>query len=344
MNNPGADELTLLHRTCLRTRSRSEIGSILGRIKHLKSKIQERWPYSSNGATIETTMDESEQAMSRTMIHSRLEYYLLHMFIGRPFILAHRPSHSGASSSNANARASHLELARTGQAEPKDQWDFLVQDCVSSAKEVIRICHIMQTGPIGLARASYAEYSSCRASLLVLIAYSIRYRTNEFSTMLRQGLDSIREMASVGDSARSEVSLIETLEAALHRLQIFDASPSRQNNTSNHDPAQEEYQGFMDWYTQLSSTSNPRIKSTSAISNGSVRVSTPPNRVGSQMEQDNDDAATEFPQNSLILDDYPFDFDLLNSENNAAFFTPDFHNQGNPERQLLENFVWVPRQ
>ena len=72
------------------------------------------------------------------------------MFIGRPFILAHRHGRS----KDANAAAP--EVRRRKVSESHSQWDFLVQDCVAAAKEVISICRIMQTGDMGLAKSSYA--------------------------------------------------------------------------------------------------------------------------------------------------------------------------------------------
>ncbi|KAJ4346322.1 uncharacterized protein N0V89_010251 [Didymosphaeria variabile] len=227
--------------------------------------------------------------------------------------------------------------------EPHMQWSFLVQDCVAAAKEVINLCHTLQTGRMGLAKSSYTEYSSCRASLLVLIAYSICYRTNEFASTLERGLDAIREMASVGDSARSEVSLLETLEAALHRLRVFDPLPDQSTDTANNNSAQEGYAGFLDWYNRLGGSANSRAESTHNGDDGQAAKAQQPRETGPQMGPIRyDPGVTGIPTDSTI-DTYPFDFDLLNTDASAAFFTPDFNEHGNPERELFENLLWIPR-
>lgn len=150
------------------------------------------------------------QAQLRATMHLRLEYCLVRMFVGRPFLLKNEPSSSPAASECRTPRSSggHSSHGRD-----------LVEDCIQAAKTALEICQLLRDCGLGLARASYTEYSSCRASLLVLIAYSIENRSEEFRKQLRDGLDMIREMSAAGDSARSEVSFIEALERALDRLQ-----------------------------------------------------------------------------------------------------------------------------
>ena len=262
------------------------------------------------------------------------------MFIGRPFILAHRQVRIGVHSKDINAAPEPTEAPRTKAVASHVQWEFLVEDCVAAAKEVIAICHILQTGDMGLAKSSYMEYSSCRAALLVLIAYSICYRTNEFSSTLQKGLDAIREMASVGDSARSEVCLLETLEAALHRLHVFDPKPHRPTDTGTKSSAQEGYEGFVNWYTKVGgSTNSCAVLSTcnGEDAQGAKAQNREPGLQGGGSSRS--DPAMTSMQNDPFIDDYPFDFDLLNSVGNVAFFTPDFNEHGNPERELFVNLL-----
>ncbi|GAB1192509.1 hypothetical protein APSETT444_001701 [Aspergillus pseudonomiae] len=123
----------------------------------------------------------------------------------------------------------------------------LVMDCTQAATEVIRLCQVLRdTGP-GLARASYIEYSSCRASLLVLIAYSIQNRSGEYHKTLQDGLDMIREMATSGDSARSEVALIEALERALARLNSEAQAAQLSDGASGTIPTMSDYDAFKRW-------------------------------------------------------------------------------------------------
>ncbi|KAK8036368.1 hypothetical protein PG991_001505 [Apiospora marii] len=144
---------------------------------------------------------------------------------------------TGGASNNSAMQSSGTEERR---AFP---WSGLVQDCLSAATEAIEIYHTMRTGSMGLTRSSYVEYSSCRAAMLVLLAYSIRDRTKVHGAVLQRGLDAIRDMAYAGDSARSEVQLIETLEAALQHMNAF-TSPAQYTPRTPQTVPEEGYEGF----------------------------------------------------------------------------------------------------
>jgi hypothetical protein len=302
----------------------------------MKADLQGPWSPPPSGAISSPANHQAELPKSRSQIHAQLECYLLHMFIGRPFILAHR--HVRTSVHYMDAREASPEVRRRKASESHSQWNFLVQDCVAAAKEVISICQIMQTGSMGLAKSSYAEYSSCRASLLVLIAYSICYRTNEFASTLQIGLQAIREMASAGDSARSEVSLLETLEAALHRLHVFNPIPSEPAATEANDSVEEGYEGLLKWYRKAESSANP-LFGQSASENANGQAATAP---GPRVAPNGSGATVDSMPGDTSLYGYPFDFDLLNSDGSLAFFTPDFDDYGNAERGLFESLSWLP--
>ncbi|KAH6639895.1 fungal-specific transcription factor domain-containing protein [Boeremia exigua] len=322
----------------LRTCERSEVGTILSRIKLMKTNLRGSWVPPCRDGQSPSTVNREERSLSRAEIHSRLECCLLHMFIGRPFILAHRQRRPNDISPQAS------EASRTKTAESHMQWDFLVQDCVAAAREVISVCHDLQTGGLGLAKSSYTEYSSCRASLLVLIAYSVCYRTNEFASTLQRGLDAIREMASVGDSARSEVHLLETLESALHRLHVFDPTTTGPKVAAAEDLVEEGgYEGFVNWYSRLGGLSRSRTAQWTQHGGVEQRARPQTRELGLHAGPSIHDPAVTGMSDDTSMDMYPFDFDLLHTDGNAAFFTPEFNQHGNPERELFENLFWMPK-
>ncbi|EDU48813.1 PrnA protein [Pyrenophora tritici-repentis Pt-1C-BFP] len=155
-------------------------------------------------------------------------------------------------------------------------------------------------------------------------------------------LEAIREMASVGDSARSEVSLIETLEAALHRLHMFDSSPKEPTYQAG-GLEQDGYEGLVNWYTRLRDSAMSRGRHPT-YNGESAEVARPQNpvRVTQPRPNRNGQAATGIPHD-FSIENFPFDFDLLNSDGNVAFFTPDLNEHGGPERELFENLMWMPK-
>lgn len=329
----------------LRTCPRSEAGIIMDRIKQMKTKLQRPWTSRQPNLSSSVLGDRVEHPESRARLHARLECCLVHMFIGRPFILAHRQVRRDEQPRDFTTTTENPDATSSVSTPTSMRWQILIEDCISAANEVIDICHGMQTGGMGLAKSSYTEYSACRASLLVLIAYSIFRRSNEFSNNLQKGLDAIREMASVGDSARSEVSLLETLEAALHRLEAFDIESNHSTPDAGEEPAQDGYEGLLDWYTKTASAMHSRSGSSSIPMNGdyqgaktqSVPLGPQPAPLGNNMTPDC------LPEGHAI-DEYPFNLDLFNMDRNIAFFTTDFNDHGNAESELFENLLCLPRQ
>jgi hypothetical protein len=55
------------------------------------------------------------------------------------------------------------------------------------------------------------------------------------------------------------------------------------------------------------------------------------------------DATVDSMPSDISLDGYPFDFDLLNSDGSVAFFTSDFDEHGNTEREFFESLSWLPK-
>lgn len=249
------------------------------------------------------------------------------MFVGRPFILA-----------RSRSRATDLDSQHdsAGGHQSKTEWNFLVEDCVSAAEDTVDVLSEMQYGQLGLAKSSYIEYSSCRASLLVLIAYSTFYRTNKFSTALEKGLDAIGEMATAGESARSEVSLIERLEAALRRLRVFDGASAQPSDTPSIG-LEESYESFASWY---------RTHSAEPTKQTSHRA----NSQSSSIIQPDTDAETYISNGLMnnnmlsgtcIGNDTNQDVEYLNAGGDDEFANLDF-GQDIIDQQLLENLMWIP--
>jgi hypothetical protein len=303
----------------------------------MKKGLQGRWAPRQDNSTSPSAGSPTRHVQSRAELHARLECCLLHMFIGRPFILAHRQT-------SASTHCSHTHTVENRSlpvpVTTHGQWDFLIHDAISAAEEVIDICHDMRTGGIGLAKSSYAEYNSCRASLLVLIAHSVWCRINEHSVILRNGLDAIREMASVSESAQSEVSLLETLQEALHCVHASNRTCDESTITVEHNSDQSGYEGLLNWYTSMAGSSNTSIRASKLGANDprSTRVPDPtaePTRPG------RDDQHATTITSDQTMGEYPFDLDLLNADWNTAFFTPNFAELGIAESELFETpLLW----
>jgi hypothetical protein len=302
----------------------------------MKEGLQGQWAPRRQYSSSLSVRRDIQHEDTRAKVHGRLECCLLHMFIGRPFILAHRQTRPSRKCGHTDAGGHIVDptsLAAYGQ------WDFLIQDAILAAEEVISICQDLRSCGMGLARSSYAEYSSCRASLLVLIAHSVCCRTNEHSGTLRKGLDAIREMASVGESAQSEVSLLETLEDALHRIHSFDNEES--TTTIEIDRSQNGYEGLFNWYTSMADPGKTRPNAREYDVRDS-RISRLSNPASAQFGADRPcPPNTDIPA-AQVLDEYPFDLDLLNVDGSSAFFAPNFTGFGDTDTGLFENLPWPP--
>ncbi|KAI5458904.1 fungal-specific transcription factor domain-containing protein [Mariannaea sp. PMI_226] len=174
-----------------------------------------------------TCSDQPPKCSSdRSVMHLRLEYYLVRMFAGRPFIL--RPS--GRSSTGTSSTTSATRSASPKKLDPRA---LLVSDCVAAALDVVDTCKLLHSS-IGLARASYTEFSACRAALLIIISQCLQESTDRIRQALRDGMVMIKIMAAGGESARSEVSLIEAFERAISRLDRADEDKSSESPMSGY--------------------------------------------------------------------------------------------------------------
>jgi hypothetical protein len=119
----------------------------------------------------------------------------------------------------------------------------LVTDCVEAALEIIDLCRLLRD-ETGLARASFTEFSSCRAALLVILAQGLTKRTERLGAALDQGISLIKIMSMGVGSARSAVSVIEALERAIRRLELWSESHQSQSNGGSIESA---YDRFKSW-------------------------------------------------------------------------------------------------
>ena len=232
-------------RSLLRHREKKSIPNILARLRDKKDTMTEWW----QSLPTDVLGDLSQpQNLSRGAMHLRLEYCLVNMFIGRPFLLRDQSSQSPRGSpAGPEFTSAGRDNGENSSPKQMSSTQSLVMDCTQAATEVIRLCQVLRDNGPGLARASYIEYSSCRASLLVLIAYSIQNRSGEYHKTLQDGLDMIREMATSGDSARSEVALIEALERALARLNSEAQAAQLSDGPSETIPTMSDYDAFKRW-------------------------------------------------------------------------------------------------
>lgn len=169
----------------------------------------------------------------RSNVHLKLDYCLTRIFIGRPFLF-----------SNMRGINSHASIGppfKTSSGLSKHR-STLVTDCVEAALEIIDLCQLL-CDETGLARASFTEFSSCRAALLVILAQSLTKRTERLRVSLEQGMGLIKIMSMGVGSAQSAVSIIEALERAIRRLEVWSAT----QNQSNTGSAESGYDRFKNW-------------------------------------------------------------------------------------------------
>jgi len=174
---------------------------------------QNWWLSSSDIATLPASP-------SRAMVHVHLCYHLNVVFLGRPFVFTHAKQHTV--SSQPMPYRGGLETANGLQSKSQT----LARAAVQSARAIVDLCETLQCS-LGLARASYTEFSSCRAAIMTLLAHNLDTITADDTNQaphapvdepLAQGMALIRLMASANVSAQSEVSVLASLDDAIKRL------------------------------------------------------------------------------------------------------------------------------
>lgn len=234
-----------MHRNHLQSCAKHDVPKVVTRLVAKKRDLTKWWA-SLPADAMEPDVQDTRQA--RSAMHIRLEYCLVRMFVGRPFLLQKGTSHSGASPAPATPEDA-CQLGSEGAArQPMTAREDLVNECIQAAIEALGICQDLRDSGVGLARASYIEYSSCRASLLVLIASSIRKMSGKFRRPMSEGLSMIRDMSAAGESARTEVALIQSLERAVARLH---AGGRRTPSDTGDGSTESGYDAFRSWGANL---------------------------------------------------------------------------------------------
>lgn len=334
-------------RLLLRKCQKSELPSILSRVLELKGEMKKWWDSLSVGSA------------TRPSLHLRLEYCLVRMFVGRPFLFSRAGAGITPSAASEGGTGPQQPSTTPGNKSGSEnnprpsRKSSLVDDCVQGALEAIEIGRSLRESGIGVAKSSYIEYSSCRASLLVLIAYCIQNQTDEHYHSLEKGLEIIREMSATGDSARYEVLLIETLEHAIKRLHFFSGEQQTQEATG-----QESTTGY-DSFKQWSSSWKTNIAAGSESNTGQQRSSNLDGQVeSSEINWHIDEGQPDWTARSMsantgtgpvldFLDADPTGLGHLQSAAGSAFFglesiNPSSDLYAHPERQLMESFLAVP--
>lgn len=170
----------------------------------------------------------------RSNVHLKLDYCLTRIFIGRPFLF---------SNIKALQQTPSQIQASKGPSGISKHRATLVSDCVEAALEIIDLCRLLRD-ETGLARASFTEFSSCRAALLVILAQGLAKRTERLGAALEQGISLIKIMSMGVGSARSAVSVIEALERAIRRLEMWSETQQAQSNGGSLESA---YDRFKNW-------------------------------------------------------------------------------------------------
>ena len=217
-------------RSFLRRCPKSEQVENLKKLAQIRGRLIKWW--SSLPQETNSQPADPQSALFRADMHLKLEYCLIRMYVGRPFMFSQDSGTSPSSEVDMLGRSTTRISTRA----------VLIEDCVQAAIEVVDICRSLRDNA-GLARASYTEFSSCRAALLVIMAQSLHKRTEELKNALQSGIGMIRMMSAGGESARSEVSLIEAFERAISRMDSFT------ENTQSQLIATEgsAYDRFKDW-------------------------------------------------------------------------------------------------
>ncbi|KAH8657913.1 fungal-specific transcription factor domain-containing protein [Xylariales sp. PMI_506] len=186
--------------TILRTYPKAEISDRLGKLVDLKMKL-DAWWQGLPEVVKPSEPDDPPSQISRSAMHLKLEYCLVRMFAGRPFLFPKEFVGKGSTGSpesvtgggggggsspsveatrpRTQSQAGVASLGSSGGLKPSastpthastgtNPRSVLVTDCVDAALTVIDTCAQLRN-TVGLARASYTEFSSCRAALLVII-------------------------------------------------------------------------------------------------------------------------------------------------------------------------------
>ncbi|KAM0279566.1 hypothetical protein ACHAQH_004521 [Verticillium albo-atrum] len=206
-----------------KTYDKQAIFTALARLVDIKDELQAWW---QSLPPVPFCKDPDPTApVSRAAIHLRLEYCHVRMYAGRLFITPRGPLAMNASPGSSTATDAPGAATGSGSAAHRSRnaqrRAALVADCVDAALCIVDTCRLLR-GTIGLARASYTEFSALRVGLLVLLTQCLEHRganrTERLRGALGDGMAMLKDMSTWGASARFDASLIEAFEHAIARL------------------------------------------------------------------------------------------------------------------------------
>ncbi|KAG9258839.1 PrnA protein [Emericellopsis atlantica] len=201
----------------------------LARLVDIKDELHKWWQtLPSEVCSQNPAMDG---AVSRAAVHVRLEFCVLRMYAGRIFITPLNNSAMGPRSSSKGRPSVEPASSEAGEPSPRSvslnarRRSIMIADCVDAALSIVDLCRLLQN-TIGLARASYTEFSGLRVALLVILSQFIEKQQQDATERLRQplyeGIAMLKNMAAWGASARFDASLIEAFEHAIARMEVPD--------------------------------------------------------------------------------------------------------------------------
>lgn len=199
----------------------------------------------------------------------------------------------------------------------------LVTDCVEAALEIIDLCRLLRDEK-GLARASFTEFSSCRAALLVILAQGLTKRTERLGAALEQGISLIKIMSMGVGSARSAVSVIEALERAIRRLELWSESHQSSLNGGSIESAYDRFKNWeMLWKTGPVSPSTMAWKQQEALAASEAGI-----------KQDMESNIHPTPATGAVISDISITPPTLSMHDNGHGLDPVI---GGPTQGILED-------
>lgn len=170
----------------------------------------------------------------RFNIHLALTYYLVHIFIGRSFIM------------NETNLSRDSEKQIPGWSEFREE---IVNNCLQSAVSAIEMCQLLDD-EMGLARSSYTEFTTCCSALIVILAERIYSENPHLKVVCTKGIELLKK-ASVGIFSRnSEKLAVESLELAIHKL----------DNSKTDDLGEPNAHGYMQFRNWVSLQQAARVE------------------------------------------------------------------------------------
>jgi hypothetical protein len=146
-----------------------------------------------------------------------------------------------------------------------------VSGAIQSALAIVDLCQTLQH-EVGLARASYTEFTTCRAALLVILAQRMYEPSARLKTASARGVELLRHMSLGFYSDDADKYAIQAMETAIQRLDTGSADQDAETTDST-GLIVSAYDRFRNW--AMLWKNEPSQKSTSADLSSSALDSDP---------------------------------------------------------------------